>query len=112
MLSNTQQFTPPEFKPSSGRITYTRWMGHNFIVKGEIVGEREVTVRRYHAIVTEYLVKPDDGFTNLSAHIVDESDVVVLSPVCLRCNGVGHIAIQCDNDIQCPVCGESDEVVF
>lgn len=109
---NNAQNSTPEFQPSSGRITYNRWMGHNFEVRGQVIGEREVTVRRYRAVVTEYLVKPDDGFTNLSKHVVNECDVVTLER-CPRCNGVGHLAIHNgDDDVPCPVCGESDEVVF
>lgn len=79
--SIAQNFQQPEFKPSSGHITYTRWMGHNYIVSGEVIGEREVTLRRYNAVVTEYLVRPAIGFTNLSAHVVGESDVITIEVV-------------------------------
>lgn len=102
-----------DFQPSSGHITYNRWMGHNFEVKGEVIGERKVTVRRHNAVVTEYLVRPAAGVTNLSRHIVDESNVVKLEPVCQRCNGIGFIGIRKgDDDQQCPVCGDSGEVTF
>lgn len=108
-----QQFTSPEFKPSSGRITYTRWMGANYIVSGDVIGEREVSVRRYHGVmVTEYLVKPDAGVTNLSKHVVNEGDVVELKPACPRCNGQQVIAIVGDQDTPCPECGFRDGVTF
>jgi hypothetical protein len=87
-------------------------MGREFDVKGDVIGERQVTVQRRGVIVTEYLVKPDVGFTNLSKHVVNEGDVIELK-VCPGCNGVGHIAIHNgDDDVSCPICGESDEVVF
>lgn len=106
------QYTQPEFRPSSGHITYTRWMGHQYIVTGEIIGEREVKVRRYNATVTEYLVKPAPGVTSLSKHIVDESDVVKIESVCPRCGGSGILSIRGDDDCACPVCGvvDTDEV--
>ena len=103
-MFDQQQFTPPEFKPSSGHIVYTRWMGAKFIVQGQVIGEREVKVRRYEAIVTEYLVRPAQGVTNLSAHIVDESDVVELNPVCPDCGDHGYLSIHGDNDVPCNRC--------
>lgn len=75
------QYTIPDFTPSSGRIEYRRWMGMNVIVKGEVIGEREVKVQRYNVTVTEYLVRPDHGYTNLARHVVDESNVVTLVAV-------------------------------
>ena len=104
-----EQYAQPEFKPSSGRITYNRWMGHEFKVTGDVIGERQVTLRRYNAIVTEYQVRPDAGYTNLSEHVVNEGDVIELKQ-CPACNGVGHIAIRngCD-DQPCPLCSEADD---
>lgn len=106
---NNQQYTQPEFKPSSGHITYTRWMGANFIISGNVIGEREVTVRRHNAIVTEYLVETDPKETNLSRHIVNEGDVIELKQ-CPACNGVGYLSIRNgDDDQRCPICGDTDE---
>lgn len=110
------QFTPPEFQPSSGSITYARWMGSTYIVNGEIIGERQIPVRRYKGVyVTEYLVKPSAGVTNLSKHVVNEADVVKIDvqPICQTCNGVGYTSIRNgDDSIDCPACGESGEVTF
>lgn len=106
---NNQQYTQPEFKPSSGHIVYTRWMGANYIVSGEVIGEREIEVRRHKAFITEYLVKPAVGVTNLSRHIVDESNVVKIEK-CQRCHDQGYLSIRngCD-DQPCPICGETDD---
>lgn len=109
---NNQQYTLPEFRPSSGVITYTRWMGANFIISGKVVGEREVTVRRHNAVVTEYLVETDPKETNLSRHVVNESDVIEIKPPCPDCHDAGIIALHGDNDTPCPRCGFSDELVF
>ncbi len=106
---NSQQYTQPEFQPSSGHIKYNRWMGHNFEVMGEVIGERKVTLRRYNAVVTEYLVKPNEGFTNLSKHVVDEGDIIELKQ-CPACNGTGIISIRNgDDDQPCPICGDVDD---
>lgn len=107
---NNQQYTQPEFKPSSGHIVYTRWMGANYIVSGEVIGEREVKIRRYNATVTEYLVKPAPGVTGLSRHIVDESAVVKIEK-CERCHDHGYLSIVGDSDVPCPVCNVSDDEV-
>jgi hypothetical protein len=87
-------------------------MGHQYIVSGEVIGEREVKIRRYNTVVTEYLVRPADGVTNLSKHIVDKSDVVKIEP-CPRCNGTGILSVKNgDDDQQCPACQDIGEVVY
>lgn len=111
---NNQQYTPPEFRPSSGQIIYTRWMGQQYIISGKLIGEREVAVRRHNAVVTEYLVVTDPKETNLSRHIVNESDVIEIKPTCPDCGDVGYISIRGDEAVNCPTCnpmGDS-EVTF
>lgn len=108
-----QQNSTPDFRPSSGRIVYTRWMGANYIISGNVIGEREVVVRRHNAVVTEYLVVTDPEVTNLSRHIVDESNVIEIKPPCPDCGGHGYLSIVGDQDTPCPVCNPvADEVAF
>lgn len=110
---NNQQYTLPEFRPSSGHIVYTRWMGANYIISGKLIGEREVAVRRHNAVVTEYLVVTDPKETNISRHIVNESDVIEIKPPCPRCGDHGYLSIVGDCDTPCPCCNVSDdEVIF
>lgn len=64
------------------RIEYTRWMGRNFILSGEVVEEREVQLKRWPGVVvTEYKVRPDKDQTNLSFHWVNEIDVLAIQAV-------------------------------
>lgn len=63
-------------------IEYTRWMGRNFILSGEIIEEREVQLKRYPGVVViEYRVKTDMSKTNLSYHWVNEQDVLDIKEV-------------------------------
>ena len=108
----TNQNSTPDFRPSSGQIIYTRWMGQQYIISGKLIGEREVEVKRHNAIVTEYLVITDPKETNLSRHIVNESDVIEIKPPCPDCNDHGFLSIRGDQDVPCKRCGfvDTDEV--
>lgn len=83
-------------------------------MNGEIIGERQIEVRRYKGVfVTEYLVKPRAGVTNLSRHVVNEADVVQIAEPCPACNGIGHLSIRngCD-DQPCPLCDDTETSVI
>lgn len=77
------QFTPDAPSASIDRVgtpvSYTRWNGsRNVILSGIVFGVHTFIPRRAIEPVSEYFVTPDNGCSNLSFHVVDESDIVAV----------------------------------
>jgi hypothetical protein len=75
------QFTPSLPPPSIDRVgtpvSYTRWNGsRNVILTGKVMAVHTFIPRRCPEPVCEYFIIPDKGASNLSFHVVDESDIV------------------------------------
>lgn len=75
------QFTPTIPAPSIDRVgtpvRYLRWNGsRNVILTGTVMAVHTFIPRRSLEPVCEYFVIPDKGASNLSFHVVDESDML------------------------------------
>lgn len=75
------QFTPDAPSASIDRVgtpvSYTRWNGsRNVILSGTVFAVHTFIPRRATEPVCEYFIVPDKGASNLSFHVVDESDIV------------------------------------
>lgn len=105
--------------PAEPRPGETVCYVHNeYTFTGIMLGTITSEVKRYkvdgkHPIVVEYIIAPEAGQTNLSAHIVPEQDMVwskQIKPVCPRCQGARVIGVRNgDDSIDCPDCGFVDE---
>lgn len=115
MLS-TNQFTPDALSASielcGTPVQYTRWNGsRNVILSGKVMAVHTFIPRRSVEPVSEYFVIPDKDCTNLTFHLVDESDIVGVVERCPRCNNHGYISISGDNDTPCPLCDDTETSV-
>lgn len=115
---STTKFVPTSTAAAIRRITYTRYMGRNFILTGVIEEERQVEVKRWPGIVvTEYRVRVTkrQGQVCFSEHWVNESDVLTISevaPACPRCNDTSILSIRGDETTDCPCSLVEMEVTF
>jgi hypothetical protein len=115
-----RQFTagyqvPSSPAPSVGdRVSYKRWMGSTYVLRGRVQQVSTFTPRRYPGVtVYEYVITPEDGRSNLTTHVVDEGDIVDVLPVCPACGDHGYLSIVGDLDTPCPICNPIEmEVTF
>jgi hypothetical protein len=112
------QFTPDA--PSASidlcgtRVQYTRWNGNrNAILTGKVMAVHLFIPRNSDEPINEYFIIPDKECSNLSYHIIEESDMIGAVGTCPRCNGHQVLSITGDNDVPCPECGIVElQVIF